>query len=116
MLRMRYVIVIPCLFPATYCRTRTIHQVKLVAPPKNADKLQGDELQKMLDLRLEAMLTICDLLEDGEDESKKIIPEYAKEVAKAGLKTEIAKFDKFKDQELIDIGQDILASLKKVGA
>ena len=89
--------------------------VKLVELPPGISSMSQDEQMRCLDLRLEALLTICDFLEDSDDD-KNINPAYAKLVVKLGLRDKIKKLFGLGDKELEDIATDVLASLDSVGA
>lgn len=89
--------------------------VKLVELPPNVSSMSQDDQMRTLDLRLEALLTICDFLEDSDDD-KNINPNYAKLVVKLGLRDKIKKLFGLGDKELEDIATDVLASLDSVGA
>jgi len=88
--------------------------VKLIELPKGYKEMTSEDLQRVLDLKLEAMLTICEFMEDHTEE-RNIVPEYAKLVAEQGVREKIRQLFQFNDRELEDVGDDILGNLDRVG-
>ncbi|CAD7956620.1 unnamed protein product [Amoebophrya sp. A25] len=87
--------------------------VKLVELPKGYKQLDPDDTQRMLDLKLEALLTICEFLEDHTAD-RKIVPKYARLVREQGIETKLKDLYQFGDQELEDVADDIARSLESV--
>ncbi|CAD7922361.1 unnamed protein product [Amoebophrya sp. A120] len=88
--------------------------VKLLELPKGYKDLGTEDLQRMLDLKLEALLTICEFMEEPTEE-RRIVREYAKLVHDAGAREKIKALFQFNDRELEDVADDILQSIEEAG-